>query len=417
VQARTATAELHPEALLERYREVRAFTAQLAAPLSPEDAVVQSMPDTSPAKWHLAHTTWFFETFVLKPRYPEYREFRPDFGFLFNSYYHTVGAMHPRPQRGLLTRPDVQEVLDYRGYVDIRMSEALEHQDFSGDEIALVELGLNHEQQHQELMLTDIKHLFSCSPLWPAYCEMPLDATSPEPLEWIEGPVGRIDIGAGADGFAFDNERPRHSVWLRPFVIASRPVSNAEYCEFIRDGGYTRPELWLSDGWSTVQQERWAHPLYWAGDLASEFTLAGRQKLDPHAPATHLCFYEADAYARWAGARLPTEAEWETVAAQRRITGNFVETNRLHPGGPVTDAGRWFGDVWEWTASAYAPYPGYVPPPGAIGEYNGKFMCNQLVLRGGSCVSAQPHLRASYRNFFYPQARWQFSGLRLARDA
>jgi ergothioneine biosynthesis protein EgtB len=416
-RVRPAFAAQATDVLQRRYQAIRAFTERLAAPLSAEDSCVQSMPDASPAKWHLAHTSWFFETFLLKPNIPGYREFQPQYAVLFNSYYYAVGAMHPRPQRGLLTRPPLAEVLAYRRHVDAAMRDLIGGNGLSGDAQALIELGLNHEQQHQELLLTDLKHLFSLNPLRPAYADTRLQAT-PEPpaLAWVEGPQGRHEFGAQGEGFCFDNELPRHAQWLHPHAIATRPVTNAEYREFIRDRGYRRPELWLSDGWAMVQQENWQRPLYWSEDLESEFTLAGLQALDVHAPVTHLSYYEADAYARWAGARLPTEFEWEAAAVTRPVNGNFVESGRLHPGGAVPDAGRWFGDVWEWTASDYAPYPGYQPAAGAVGEYNGKFMCNQRVLRGGSCVTARAHVRASYRNFFYPQARWQFSGLRLAKD-
>jgi ergothioneine biosynthesis protein EgtB len=405
------------DVLQRRYQQVRTFTEQLAAPLSAEDSCVQSMPDASPAKWHLAHTSWFFETFLLKPNLPGYREFHPQYAVLFNSYYNAVGAMHPRPQRGLLTRPPLAEVLAYRRHVDAALQRFIENDGLPENVQALIELGLNHEQQHQELLLTDIKHLFSLNPLQPAYTDTAPEPTpAPPALAWIEGPQGRHEFGDAGEGFCFDNERPRHVQWLHPHAIASRPVTNGEYQAFVRDGGYQRPELWLSDGWVAVQTEGWQRPLYWSEDLAAEFTLAGPQALDVHAPVTHLSYYEADAYARWAGARLPTEFEWEAAAVTHAVNGNFVDGGRLRPGGAVEDAGRWFGDVWEWTASDYAPYPGYAPAAGAVGEYNGKFMCNQRVLRGGSCATAQSHTRASYRNFFYPQARWQFSGLRLARD-
>lgn len=416
MRVRTAFAAQATDVLLQQYHAVRKFTERLAAPLSAEDCCAQSMPDASPAKWHIAHTSWFFETFILKPNLAGYSEFSPQFAVLFNSYYNAVGAMHPRPQRGLLTRPPLAEVMAYRRHVDAAMTRFIERGTLSQDMCDLIELGLNHEQQHQELLLTDIKHLFSLNPLAPAYLEIKLQPTPvPIVLEWIEGPQGRHEFGATSDAFCFDNEQPRHSQWLQPYAIASRPVTNAEYRDFIRDRGYQRPELWLSDGWATVQQDNWQQPIYWSPDGESEFTLAGLQPIDGHAPVAHLSHYEADAYARWAQARLPTEFEWE-AASTKSIDGNFSESRRLHPGGPVADNHRWFGDVWEWTASAYAGYPGYKPAAGAVGEYNGKFMCNQLVLRGGSCVTARSHIRPTYRNFFYPHARWQFSGLRLAKD-
>jgi ergothioneine biosynthesis protein EgtB len=415
VPAQTAQAA-HVNALLQHYKEVRQFTEKLAAPLSAEDACAQSMPDASPTKWHLAHTSWFFETFLLKPNHAHYREFHPEFAVLFNSYYNGIGAMHPRPLRGMLTRPPLAEVMAYRRHVDAAMAQLMASPDLSNTLQELIELGINHEQQHQELLLTDILHLFSLNPAWPAYAGIELAPTPAAPLHWIEGPQGRHEFGSEGHGFCFDNELPRHSQWLPAYAIASRPVTNAEFREFVRAGGYAQPDWWLSDGWATVQQERWQRPIYWSADCESELTLAGRASIDAHAPVTHLSYYEADAYARWAGARLPTEFEWEAMASQQGVRGNFVESGRLHPGGPVPDEGRWFGDVWEWTASAYAAYAGYRTAPGTVGEYNGKFMCNQLVLRGGSCVTSASHIRASYRNFFYPSVRWQFSGLRLARD-
>ncbi len=415
MQAQTAHL-VQPDAQLMRYKEVRAFTEQLAARLSAEDSCVQSMPDASPAKWHLAHTSWFFETFVLQAHATGYRAFHPDYSVLFNSYYNGIGAMHPRPQRGMLTRPPLAEVLAYRRHVDVAMQQYIASDKTRLTHAALIELGLNHEQQHQELLLTDIKHLFSLNPAWPAYAVNELVPTPSADLKWSAGPRGRCDFGSEGASFCFDNEQPRHSQWLQPYEIAERPVSNGEFRGFVQDRGYEKPEYWLSDGWGLVLQEGWRRPLYWSDDCRTELTLSGRWPIDDHAPVTHLSYYEADAYARWAGARLPTEFEWEAVASQQAIRGNFVESGRLHPGGPVADPGRWFGDVWEWTASAYAGYPGYQPAAGAVGEYNGKFMCNQLVLRGGSCVTSQSHIRASYRNFFYPSARWQFSGLRLARD-
>ena len=404
-----------------RYRGVRQRTLDLVASLQPEDTVVQSMPDASPAKWHLAHTTWFFEQFVLS-RDPDWQPLHPEWRFLFNSYYQSVGPMHARTERGLLSRPTLAEVLDFRQRVDDAVCERLTAG--SDEELAMrVTLGLNHEQQHQELLLTDIKHLFSVNPLEPVYAERAAVTSSKgTDLSWIEGASGIVEIGHGGDGFAYDNEQPRHRELLRPHAIANRPVSNAEFRDFIEQGGYATSTLWMSEGWATVQRENWRHPLYWSDDLASEFTLAGRRDIDPNAPVSHVSFYEADAFARWAGARLPNEIEWEHLAAaQERVAGNFQDSDVLHPlaaqdgarGQPL----QLFGDVWEWTSSPYVGYPGFKPLPGALGEYNGKFMCGQWVLRGGSCATPRDHFRITYRNFFYPPDRWQFTGLRLARDA
>ncbi|HWP94256.1 MAG TPA: ergothioneine biosynthesis protein EgtB [Gammaproteobacteria bacterium] len=406
--------------LAARYEAIRAATRALAESLSPEDAVVQSMPDASPAKWHLAHTSWFFEAFLLVPHLAGHRIFHPRYGYLFNSYYESVGARHPRPQRGLLTRPSLAEVLAYRAYVDEAMARLLARP-LEPDVAALVELGLNHEQQHQELLLMDIKHLFSLNPLLPAWRESRHAPVPPAPpLAFVPRQAGLVEIGHAGEGFAFDNELPRHRVHLAAYALASRPVTNGEYIEFIRAGGYRRPELWLADGWAAVQREGWERPLYWQADLASVFTLAGLRNLDPNELVCHVSWYEADAFARWAGARLPTEFEWEAAAAGKPVTGNFLESGRIHPAGSsVPDSEGFvglFGDVWEWTASAYAPYPGFRPAPGAVGEYNGKFMANQYVLRGGCCATPASHLRATYRNFFYPHQRWQFAGIRLARD-
>ncbi len=410
-------------ALAMRYQAIRQATERLAAPLSPEDCAVQSMPDCSPAKWHLAHTSWFFETFVLQPTVSNYRHFHPQFRYLFNSYYQTVGAQYQRPQRALLTRPSLADVRRYRQHVDEQMSQLFAHDAaHSPALLAVIELGLHHEQQHQELLLTDIKHLFSFNPLHPAYQSAPATtgATAP-PLRWHCYEDGVYQIGHDGDGFCFDNEEPRHRVFLNVFELAARPAANREYLAFMQAGGYTNPALWLSDGWHKVQQEGWRAPLYWQQQDGQWFahTLNGWLVLNADEPVCHLSYYEADAFARWSGARLPTEAEWEVAATTLPVTGNFVECGALHPtvANAADDApSQMFGDVWEWTQSAYAAYPGYQPSPGALGEYNGKFMCNQLVLRGGSCVSPQTHLRAGYRNFFPPEARWQFSGVRLARD-
>jgi ergothioneine biosynthesis protein EgtB len=416
-----------------RFRLVRAATLALSEPLSPEDYVVQSMPDASPAKWHLAHTTWFFEEFVLQRAVPGYKFHDEQFRFLFNSYYNTVGPMHSRPQRGLLSRPTVEQVLAYRARIDERMHALLQRDDLSPEILSVITLGLNHEQQHQELLLTDLKHLFSCNPLLPAYVRdgathpakqvtQPLRSSPALSFKSFDG--GLIEIGHAGNGFSFDNELPRHRTYTQPFRLANRAVTNSEYLEFIRAGGYENPVHWLSDGWATIQSEGWRRPIYWSPSLDAEFTLTGLRELDPGSPVCHLSYYEADAFAHWAGARLPTEAEWELAANGAPLRGNFVENRRWHPEPPASDAAagrsehpllQMFGDVWEWTQSAYAPYPGFTPAKGALGEYNGKFMVNQLVLRGGSCATPASHIRASYRNFFNPAARWQFTGLRLAQ--
>jgi ergothioneine biosynthesis protein EgtB len=402
-----------------RYSRIRSSTTALCAPLATEDYVAQSMPDASPAKWHLAHTSWFFEQFILKTRAPRYPVFCPQYEYLFNSYYQGVGRMHDRPQRGLLTRPTVNEILRYREHVDAHMQALLEQHADDDKLIELTLLGLNHEQQHQELLLTDVKHLFSCNPLLPAYRQCgPSEASFSAPLHFISFDGGVGEIGASGKHFCFDNETPRHRTLVEPYALSDRLVTNGEYLEFVRDSGYRRHEFWLSDGWSTVTHEAWLHPFYWTQSLDAEFTLHGLQPLDPAAPVVHLSYYEADAFARWAGGRLPTEAEWELAAASLPVSGNLLDRDVLHPRGANDHLGlrQMYGDVWEWTGSPYTPYPGYRPPAGALGEYNGKFMCNQLVLRGGSCVTPSDHIRASYRNFFYPQARWQFAGVRLARD-
>jgi ergothioneine biosynthesis protein EgtB len=394
----------------------------LAQGLSAEDCALQSMPDASPVKWHLAHTSWFFETFVLEPNLAGYRVFDAAFRVLFNSYYVQVGARHPRPERGLVSRPGLAEVLAYRAHVDAAVGRWLESHAPAPAALDLVELGLHHEQQHQELILTDLKHLFSRNPTHPVYRESRHPAAGqPCPLQWVAFPAGVQEIGCGETGFCFDNERPRHRVSLRAFQLGSRLVTNAEYLGFMLDGGYARPELWLSDGWDTCRAQGWVAPGYWErdGDRWSAFTLGGMRAVDPAEPVCHVSFYEADAYARWAGARLPTEAEWETLAAHEPVAGNFVESGLLHPQPAAGNARllQLFGDVWEWTGSAYLGYPGYRPAAGAVGEYNGKFMVNQFVLRGGSCATPRSHVRATYRNFFPPPARWQFTGIRLARDA
>ena len=421
---RAAEAPERPYDIASRLLQVRDFSMELAAALSPEDSQVQSMPDASPAKWHLAHTSWFFETFLLSAHLPGYKTFDPSFGYLFNSYYNSVGTMHPRPQRGLVTRPTLAQVKDYRAHVDSNLQRLMERADLPDSAWSLLELGRHHEQQHQELLLTDIKHAFSLNPLQPAYRAKPRRTAGPtaSPVHWQQFDEAIIEIGGACGSFAFDNERPRHRVLVQPYTLASRPVTNAEYLEFIRDGGYRQPTLWLSNGWATLQAEGWERPMYWSADEASCFTLHGTQPIDPDAPVCHLSYFEADAFARWAGARLPREVEWERAAAAQPVRGHFVESGDLHPQSAMTNPDspealqQLFGDVWEWTQSPYVGYPGYQPPAGAVGEYNGKFMCDQWVLRGGSCASAQSHLRASYRNFFPAPTRWQFTGLRLARD-
>lgn len=409
------------QGLLNAYLRVRGLSQHLAARLAPEDQVVQTMPDVSPTKWHLAHVTWFFERFVLGPKLPGYRAFDERWHYLFNSYYYTVGDMYARPQRGLLSRPTVAEILDFRAHVDEGMQRLLWEFGEDSDLAFLVTLGLNHEQQHQELLLTDIKHVLWTNPLGPAYDDGL--ATPPArpvaPLAFVEQAGRETRIGAEGQGFAFDNETPRHAVRLRPHALANRLVTNAEYREFIADGGYRDPALWLADGWAQLQAEGWDRPLYWSQDGAEEFTLGGWRPVQPDAPVCHVSFYEADAFARWAGARLPEEGEWEAAAARHPVAGNLLETGWLHPA-PArnADAGlaQLFGDVWEWTASPYMPYPGFEPLAGSLGEYNGKFMCNQMTVRGGSCLTSTDHIRASYRSFFYPQQRWQMLGFRLARD-
>jgi ergothioneine biosynthesis protein EgtB len=417
----------------QRYAAVRGQTMHLAAPLSEADAQVQSMPDASPTKWHLAHTTWFFETFVLERFEPRFAPHHPAFRVLFNSYYQGVGEQHPRPQRGLVTRPGLAEVIGYRRAVDARVAALLQRE--SNDELlALVELGLQHEQQHQELILTDLKHLLSCNPLGPVYRPAwPLARVTTPALAWLPFEGGTGEIGHGGAGFAFDNESPRHRVLLRPYALANRPVTHGEWLAFIDDGGYTDARWWLAAGWDWRRANAIEAPAYWQRDGTggwTNFTLHGRVPIDPHTPVVHVSLYEADAYAHWRAAhdgvpcRLPTEAEWEHAAAQHATTaaqGNFVESGALHPMPPArdSDAGaplQLFGDVWEWTTSSYAPYPGFRPWSGAVGEYNGKFMINQYVLRGGSCATPREHIRPSYRNFFPADARWQFSGVRLAQD-
>jgi formylglycine-generating enzyme required for sulfatase activity len=440
--------------VLERYTAVRRATESICEGLTPEDQMVQSMPDASPTKWHLAHTSWFFETFLLKPYLKDYRLFHDDFTFLFNSYYKQLGAHPNRSYRGLFSRPSSDQVLDYRRYVDDHMRHLISVA--TDDDVhSLVVTGLNHEQQHQELIVTDIKHGLWSNPLKPAWKNVgPKENVAQAflPVQWLKFDGGLHSIGHHGPEFSFDNETPRHQVFVEKFQIASRPVTNREYLEFVNDGGYRRPELWLSDGWDAVNANHWTAPLYWeecrAGNLARRepggsfchserseeplpapdvFTVNGLQPLNPDEPVCHISYYEADAFARWAGCRLPSEAEWEIVASGQPIAGNFLESGLLHPcsasdlAGSSTSAdtlvreSSFFGNVWQWTSSPYTAYPGFTPVEGALGEYNGKFMCNQFVLRGGSCATPQSHIRATYRNFFPPHARWQFMGLRLAK--
>ena len=407
-----------------RFSAVRAHTALLAAPLSAEDCCAQSMPDASPVKWHLAHTTWFFETFVLEPNELGFEPFHPAFRVLFNSYYNGVGAKHPRPQRGLLTRPALSDVLAYRANVEQRMQALLAQQGDNAALQALVELGLQHEQQHQELLLTDVLHLLSCNPLAPAYRDAPPPVAAPaQALDWQEFAGGLCEMGHGGRGFSFDNELPRHTTYLAPYALGTRLVNQAEFAAFITDGGYRRPELWLAEGWDWLAAQYIEHPLYWRhapGGGWTVFGLHGEQPLSPQAPVAHLSYFEADAYARWAGARLPTEAEWEVAAAPLApalLAPVDVLRARIEPqAAPGRGLRELWGEVWQWTQSSYAPYPGFRAAEGAVGEYNGKFMVNQYVLRGSACATPPGHARLTYRNFFPTTARWQFSGLRLARD-
>jgi ergothioneine biosynthesis protein EgtB len=413
-------------ALIERFNRVRAQSITIASPLSPEDMAVQVDVCASPTKWHLAHSTWFFETLVLKPNEPHFKPHDERWPVLFNSYYHGLGNRHPRARRGMLTRPSVQDVYAYRCAVDDRVRAVLENtgEDAFQSLRGIVELGMQHEQQHQELMLTDLKLLLAENPLLPSYRSDGADsgpASDPGDCAWMSFEGGVVEIGHSGDAFAYDNETPRHRQFLEPYQLADRLVTNGEYLEFIADGGYGDPLLWLDDGWTTVSQRGWIKPMYWIQDHGAwrEFTLRGLQTLDPHRPVCHLSFFEADAFARWSGARLPTEAEWEHAANGVNMAGNFVESDLLHPASPPSPRGalrQCFGDVWEWTRSSHEPYPGYCPPRGPIGEYNGKFMNGQYVLRGGSCATSESHIRPTYRNFFSPESRWQFTGIRLARS-
>ena len=409
---------------LARYDTVRARTEALCAPLETEDYCIQAMADVSPPKWHLAHTTWFFERFILVPFAAGYREFHPAFAHLFNSYYETAGTFFPRPQRGMLSRPTVREVYRYRAHVDAAMRELLVNipEQHAGDIAQRVRLGAEHETQHQELLLMDMRYNFSINPLLPAYRAAGTAAAehAARAMEWREYAGGIFEIGHDGHGFSYDNEQPPHPTLLRDYRLATRLVTNAEYLAFMDDDGYRRPDLWLSDGWHTIKTLNWQAPLYWFSEGKDwlHFDLTGAHALRAQEPVSHLSYYEADAYARWSGKRLPTEAEWEHAAHAERIAGNFLDSGHLHPQ-PAAQGGmsQLFGDLWEWTQSAYQPYPGFRPLPGTLGEYNGKFMCDQMVLRGGSCITPQDHVRASYRNFFRPADRWMFSGLRLAEDA
>ena len=413
--------------LLNAYRTTRRATERLCEPLEIEDYGLQSMPDASPVKWHLAHTSWFFETFLLQPYVAGYRSFQRDFAYLFNSYYEAAGPRWPRPQRGLLARPTVREVFRYRAHVDEHMEKMLESPAATdcGDFAERIRIGINHEQQHQELIVTDLKHAWSCNVIRPQYpCALPSDPPGGAgPLRWLELPARLCDIGHDGVGFAYDNEGPRHRVFVQGFKLANRLVTNREYLAFMNDGGYEHPRAWLSDGWTTRQAQGWTAPLYWQpdGDGWSTMTLGGARALHPDEPVCHLSYFEADAFARWAGARLPTEQEWETAAAGCPIAGHFLEAGFFHPVAALAaddcaPFAKLYGDVWQWTASPYVGYPGYRPADGALGEYNGKFMCNQFVLRGASCATPRSHARCTYRNFFPPAARWQFTGIRLARD-
>lgn len=420
------------ESLPQRYLRIRQYSEQICAPLALEDYGIQTMPEVSPPKWHLAHTSWFFETLLLKPFVQNYQPFNPRFAHLFNSYYDTIGSYHPRAERGLLSRPTVDEIYAYRTYVDEKIADLWGESDHpQREEITMrIELGLNHEQQHQELMLTDIKHIFAYNPLQPVYCDLPTPTGQAGQMRWLDFTGGIKEIGHKGASFAFDNEGPRHQVYLADFRLASRLVTNGEYIEFIEAGGYQQSHYWFSDAWKIIRQQNWRAPLYWQllDDEWWHMTLGGLRKVDAEAPVCHISYYEASAYAQWAGKRLPTEAEWEIAASDLEIEGNFRANNLLHPSPtcgshPVSVEEKHqqsllqiYGDVWEWTQSPYVAYPGYKPAAGPLGEYNGKFMSSQMVLRGGSCVTPKDHIRPEYRNFFYPHERWQFSGLRLAED-
>lgn len=418
------------EILSESYKTVRDFSHTLAGPLEIEDYVIQSMPDVSPTKWHLAHTSWFFETFVLARAVKGYKSPSPQYAYLFNSYYVQAGERHSRPKRGLISRPTVEETYLYRNHVDEHMSRFMEDADSKEwkEFSPVIEIGIHHEQQHQELIVTDIKHVFSENPLHPVYRPSAASSGNGErktpDAGWIDFGGGVHSIGHDDKGFGYDNEYPRHKVYLDPFRLQSRLITNGEYVEFIEDGGYETPELWLSEGWATAESRKWSSPFYWERKNGKwvHFTLSGMKTVNPDEPVCHVSYFEADAYARWAGSRLPTEAEWEVAAGNVPVEGNFAESLSFHPEAPsaARNGGglrQMYGDVWEWTQSSYSPYPGFKTLPGALGEYNGKFMCNQYVLRGGSCATPGSHIRKTYRNFFPPDARWQFMGIRLAKDS
>jgi ergothioneine biosynthesis protein EgtB len=425
---RSDASSTRAESLLARFHQVRNFTNALCANLEPEDFVVQSIPDVSPTKWHLAHTTWFFETFILEKFASGYRADVPEYAYLFNSYYNAAGDMHRRDLRGLISRPTVREAQRYRSSIDAHMDNLLSDADENLiEEIEpILILGIHHEQQHQELLVTDIKHVFAQNPLYPVFRERQADTRRPKaaPMQFLDFQEATIEIGHDRSGFSYDNEGPQHRALVPAFSLASRPVTNGEFLQFIEDNGYARPEFWLSLGWMTVNEQRWQAPLYWVKRDGAwwNFTLSGFRPVAEPEPVTHVSYFEADAYANWAGARLPTEFEWERAAFDHPVEGNFVENEAFHPQpAPASvqtrDLHQMFGDVWEWTRSAYSPYPGYRAAPGALGEYNGKFMCNQYVLRGGSCATSRTHIRRTYRNFFQPEKRWQFTGIRLARDS
>jgi ergothioneine biosynthesis protein EgtB len=412
--------------LMKRFQTVRQFSEKICETLVSEDYVIQTMPEMSPTKWHLAHVSWFFETFVLKAHMAGYKSLHPQYGFLFNSYYNAAGKMHARPQRGLISRPTVRETFEYRKHIDAKVQELLENADDERLEALtrLIILGVNHEQQHQELILTDLKHLFWMNPLRPVFREEKSTVeNAPPELKWRNYAEGIYAVGHDRNGFCFDNEGPRHRVLLQGFALASRLVTNREYLAFMEEGGYERPEFWLSLGWNTINERGWNAPLYWEkrDGVWWMMTLAGMREVRLDEPVCHVSYFEADAYARWAGARLPSESEWEVASQEIPVEGNFAESGYFHPSPPVEPAqgetlSQMFGDVWQWTQSSYSPYPGYQPVKGALGEYNGKFMCNQYVLRGASCATPKSHARRTYRNFFPPDARWQFMGIRSARD-
>ncbi|MDZ7683423.1 MAG: ergothioneine biosynthesis protein EgtB [Fodinibius sp.] len=419
------TEERHSKEILEeRYKAIRNISHKLVEPLKTEDFVIQAIDNTSPTKWHLAHVSWFFETFVLEKAIPDYESLHPQYSYIFNSYYLQTGEPHTRSKRGLLSRPTVEQVFEYRDYVDEQILSFIDGA--TEQQLAefgpVIEIGNHHEQQHQELMVTDFKYMFAQNPLYPAYKELDAPAgIKPDSINWVAFDEGVYKIGNDGGEYTYDNEHPRHRKFLEPFALSDRLITNGEFIEFMEDGGYNRSPLWLDDGWATVNENNWDSPLYWCKRDGEwyHYTLGGLRKVNPREPVTHISYYEADAYARWAGARLPREAEWEVAAGDKPYKGNFVEEGNFHPRPLQENANglkQMYGDVWEWTMSAYEPYPGYEPLPGALGEYNGKFMCSQYVLRGGSCATSETHIRKTYRNFFYPDARWQFNGIRLAKN-